>query len=86
MAGFRVIELVAEAHQRTNQASYDPCPNSLPGGSNTPPVQTPEVDCEQSEQDTGSDTSSFDDDDSVEGEDPNMDEVEAEMNAQEILK
>ena len=107
VAGFRVIELVAEAHQRTSQRSYDPCPDSLPGGSNTPPVQTdcdpysgsvpiptytppiqtgddpwsgstpvprytapvqtPEVDCEQSEQDTGSDTSSFDDDDSVEG-------------------
>ena len=126
VAGFRVIELVAEAHQRTSQRSYDPCPDSLPGGSNTPPVQTdcdpysgsvpvptytppvqtgddpwsdstpvprytapvqtPEVDCEQSEQDTGSDTSSFDDDDSVEAVDPDMDEVEAEMNAQEILK
>ena len=40
LVGFRVIELVVEAHRRTDQTNYDPCPDSLPGGSNTPPVQT----------------------------------------------
>ncbi len=40
VAGFKVIELVAEAHQGRTQISYDPCLDSLPGGSNTPSVQT----------------------------------------------
>jgi len=106
VAGFKVIELVAEAHQGRNQSSYDPCPDSLPGGSNTPSVQTgfhpdsgsvpvptytPPVQagddpCEQSDQDRESDTGSSNDDDSAEAWDADMDEAEAEMNAQEILK
>jgi len=39
VAGFKVIELAAEAHHGRNQMGYDPCPDSLPGGSNTPSVQ-----------------------------------------------
>ena len=127
LVGFRVIELVVEAHRRTDQTNYDPCPDSLPGGSNTPPVQTdydpwagstpvpnyttpvhidydpwedstpvntdtpphqiPGVNAEQSDHDHGYDTSSTDDDDDpMEGQDLHMDEVEAEINVQEILK